>query len=242
MKAFGRCGIDPPVKRRVVGTHVVPQHVIELCQGRDPADIKGIEPALLQGAEMAFYLSLAGSIPDCCVEKEYPKGDTDHGKLFVAVAAAVIDIKFVWQAIGGDCLFQDFLEVVGIVIVEQSTTDQKPGVVIDDHDAVDAPRFPVFRDIRKITGVGLPDLSELVFLISLAVAQIRIPGRFEVIVADEPLDRIDADRSREKGFPYQVVVDLCGIHAGKFLFDPEDLCDRFIIQSAGLYTAFGEWH
>ena len=46
------------------GTHIISQHGIKLCQGSNSVDVQGIEPALLKGAEMAFYLTLAGPVAD----------------------------------------------------------------------------------------------------------------------------------------------------------------------------------
>ena len=71
-------------------------------------------------------------------------------------------------------------------------------MVIDDHDAVDPSCPAVFRDIRKVTGVGLPDFTESILFKSFAITEVRISCRFEVVVSDETLDGIDTDSSRNK--------------------------------------------
>ena len=56
--------MDAAVERGVIGTHIISQHGIKLCQGSNSVDVQGIEPALLKGAEMAFNLTLAGPVAD----------------------------------------------------------------------------------------------------------------------------------------------------------------------------------
>ena len=68
-------------------------------------------------------------------EKQHAQGYTDHGKLFIRVTAAIIDVKLIRDAIGGNGGFKDLLEVTGIVVIEQFTANQKPGMVINNHDA-----------------------------------------------------------------------------------------------------------
>ena len=102
-------------------------------------------------------------------------------------------------------------------------------MVVNDHDAVDASCLPVLCDVRKIAGISLPDLSECIFLVRFAVAEIRVSGGFEVIVADKALDAVNADRSRDKGFADQMIMDLCGIHARVFFLDAVDLSDGILV-------------
>lgn len=85
----------------------------------------------------------------------------------------------------------------------------------------------------RVTGISLPDLTEFVFFIGLAVTEVRIPGRFEVVDADEALYGIHTDRCREKGFFYEMFINLCGIHARVFCLDAVDFSNGFLIQSPG---------
>ena len=73
------------------------------------------------------------------MDQDNAKGDTDHGKLFIGIRRTVIDQQLVGQAISGNGILEDFLEVVGIVVIKETAADQKSGMVIDDHDAVNAP-------------------------------------------------------------------------------------------------------
>ena len=57
-------------------------------------------------------------------------------------------------------------------MVEQLATNQEPGMIINDHDAVNASAFALLRDVRKVTGVRLPDFTKFIFLVSFPVAQI----------------------------------------------------------------------
>ncbi len=56
-------------------------------------------------------------------------------------------------------------------MVEQLTTDQEVGMVINDYYAVTPSAWSIFRDVGKITGVGLLDFTEFIFLVSLSVMQ-----------------------------------------------------------------------
>jgi hypothetical protein len=168
--------------------------------------------------EMAFYFPFAGTVTHFRVQEQDTEGYADHRKLFVAVGTAVIDVKLVWDSVGGNRVFQNLLEVGGIVAVEQFTADEEPGMVIDDHDTVDPARFSIFRDVREIAGVRLPDLPEFIFLKCLAVTQVWISCGFEVIVADEALDGVHADSGRDKGITDEPFVDLGRIHAREVVF------------------------
>lgn len=62
LKTIQGSGVNAPVEGRVIGTHVSPEHSVELRQGSDGTDIKSIEPTFLQGTEMAFHLALVMTI------------------------------------------------------------------------------------------------------------------------------------------------------------------------------------
>lgn len=83
---------------------------------------------------MAFYLAFAGPITDAGMQKQDPKGYTDHGKLFVGIAAAIVNVEFIRNPISGDGIFKYFLEVVCIVIVKQPAAGKETGMVVNDHD------------------------------------------------------------------------------------------------------------
>ena len=102
-------------------------------------------------------------------------------------------------------------------------------MVINNHDAVNSPGFTILSDIGKITGIRLPDFTKLIFLIGLAVTEVRVSGRFEVIVANKALYGIHTDGSREKGVTDQMVMDLCGIHARVFFLNAVDFGNGILV-------------
>ena len=106
-------------------------------------------------------------------------------------------------------------------------------MVVNDHDAVNAPGLTVFCDVWEITGISLPDFTEFVFFIGLAVTEVRVSGRFEVVVADEALYGIHTDSCREKGFLHEMLINLCGIHARMVIFHTINFSNGFVIQSPG---------
>lgn len=83
LKTLQGSGTNAPVEGSVIGTHVIPEHRVELRQGSDGTDVKGVKPAFLQGAEMAFHFAFAGTVTDLCVKEQDAEGDADHGQLFI---------------------------------------------------------------------------------------------------------------------------------------------------------------
>ena len=108
------------------------------------------------------------------MQEHRPDGAADEGELAAHIAAAIVDIKFCRDPIGGYGVFEHFLEVVGAVIVEEPAANKEPGVVVNDHDAVDPPALCALRDIRKIAGISLPHLAEGIFLKSFPVPEGRV--------------------------------------------------------------------
>ena len=214
----------------VIGTHIVPQKRIELFQGCDGIQIQGIKPGFFQRPELAFDFCFAGAIPDFRMQEHGPDRTADEGKLLTHVAAAVIDIKFCGDPMGSYCGFQDFLEVVSVIVIKKPAAHQEPRVVVNDHDAVDPPALPVFGDIGKVTGICLPHLPESIFLEGFPVLHGRVARRFQVMFFYETLDGADADRGRDKGLFHKMPVDLGGIEAWECLLQPVDLFDGGIRQ------------
>ena len=114
--------------------------------------------------------------------------NADHGQLLIGVTASIVNVDLVRYPIGGNSLLEYFLKVIGIVVVEQTSAYDEPGMIIDDYHAVDTAGFPVFSDVWKVTGIGLPAFAEAVFLKCLTVFEVWISGGFQVIVLYEPLD------------------------------------------------------
>ena len=106
-------------------------------------------------------------------------------------------------------------------------------MVINNHDTVDSPALPVFRDIRKVTGIRLPHLPEGVLLKSLSVPQVWVSCRFQVMFLHKTLDSADTDRSGDEGLLHQVSVDLGGVKPWKGLFEPVDFFNGRIRQYPG---------
>ena len=64
---------------------------------------------------------------------------------------------------------------------------------------------------------------------SFAVTEVRVSGRFEVIVANKALYGIHTDGCREKGVTDQMVMDLCGIHARVFFLNAVDFGNGILV-------------
>ena len=199
----------------------------------DAAGVKRIEPPLLERAPAAFDLGLGGAIPYTGMDEDCPDIAADQAELLVRVAAAVVDVKFLRDAVCGNRVLEHLLEICGIVAVEQLAADEHPGMVVDDHDGVDAARLAVFNDVREIAGVGLPHSAECRLFKGFAVPHIGISRGLEVIAAYEPLDGADIDRGRDEAIPDKRPVNLCGVKARELLFEAENFLNCRVRQRSG---------
>ena len=109
----------------IIGAYIVPQEGIELRQGGDGIHVQCIKPCFFQGSELALDFCLTGAIPYFCMEEYGPDGAADQGELLIRVGAAVIDIKFRRNTVGSHCVFQDFLEVVSVIVIKKPAAYQK---------------------------------------------------------------------------------------------------------------------
>lgn len=73
------------------------------------------------------------------------------------------------------------LEIVGIIVVEDTVANNESGMVINNHDQVGAAGITVFGDVGKIIGIGLPETSKEFFFESFSVFDVKISGGFQVI-------------------------------------------------------------
>ena len=116
-------------------------------------------------------------------------------------------------------------------------------MVINDHDAVYPPALAVLRDIRQVTGIGLPHLPEGVLLKRFPVPHVRVPGRFEVMVPDEALDGADADYGGDEGRLHKVSMDLGGVEPREGLLEAVDLLNgRIRERPRGALVGTFLWH
>lgn len=214
-----------PVQRSLAGSGmhgcvVLPdvgtEAFVELLQRVDLREVQDIEPAHLQSSEVPLNLSLGGSVPDGRMDFHDAQGIQDVDELPVRVGAAVIEVEFIRKPIGGDRLPEDLLVDVCVVIVEDLTADDHPGVVIDDHDHIGPPLLSILRNGRKIARVRLPQTTEFMGLKCLAVFDIRVACAFQVIGLDEPLYGTLADASIDKAILNQETVDHHSGDAGYF--------------------------
>ena len=134
---------------------------------------------------------------------------------------------------GSHSTFEHLLEVIGVVAVEEPAAHKETGMVINDHDAVDSPALAVFRDIREVTGIGLPHLPEGIFLKGFPVPHVRVAGRFQVMLLHKALDGADADRGRDEGFFHEMPVDLGRVQPRERLPEPVDLFNGSVRQHPG---------
>ena len=128
---------------------------------------------------------------------------------------------------------QHLLEVIGIIVIEEAAAHQKTGMVINNHNAVDSPALAGLRDIRQVTGIGLPHLPKGVFFKCLPVPHAGVACRFQVMFLDEALDGADADCGRDEGFFNEVPVDLCRVQPWEGLLEAVDLLDGRIREHPG---------
>ena len=105
-------------------------------------------------------------------------------------------------------------------------------MVINDHDTVDTPAYPVFCNVREVAGVRLPHLPERVFLKCPAVTHGRVFCGFQVMVLDEPLDSAHADGCRDERACHKLAVDLCCVQPWEFRFQAVDLVHGGIRERA----------
>ena len=157
----------------------------------------------------------------------------DQGELLIGVAAPVIHVKFHWDPVGRHRLFEHFLEAVSIIIVKEPAAYQEAGMVVNDHDAVNAPAFSVFCDVRQVACVRLPHFPECIFLKSLPVFHVGIPGGFQVMVPDKTLDRADIDCGGDKRILHKLFVNLGGVEPRECLLKAVDLLDGSVRQHPG---------
>ena len=233
---------DAGVYGKVIGADIIPEHAIELCQRMDGADIEPVQPGFFEGPPLTLDLRFTCAIPDTCVDQNCPEAPADQGKLFVGVAAAIVDIKFCRNAVGEYSILEDFLEVRRVVVVEKFTAYHHTRVVIDDKDGVDPAELSVLRYMGQVTGVRLPHASESVFLKSLPVAHVWITRGLQIIAADETLDGAHTDSCRDVAVPDQLEIDLRGVEPRKILPELEDPGDSHVRKDTGgtfVRTCFG---
>jgi hypothetical protein len=65
-------------------------------------------------------------------------------------------------------------------------------MIVDYCHTVDLAGLAILCDMGNVTGISLPHFPKGILLESLAIADIRVTGRFQVIVTYETLDRIHA--------------------------------------------------
>ena len=111
----------------------------------------------------------------------------------------IVDIELRRDPMGCHGVLEHFLEVIGIIVIEEAAAHQETGMVINDHDAVDSPALAALRDIRQVTGIGLPHLPQGVLFKGLPVPHVRVACRFQVMFLHETLDGADADRGMDEG-------------------------------------------
>ena len=217
----------------IVGAHVILKQPTKLRQRGDGIHVQCIEPGFFQRPELALDLCLGSSVTDLCMQKNRPDGAADEGELLIRIAAAVVDIELRRDPMGCHGVLEHFLEVIGIIVIEEAAAHQETGMVINDHDAVDSPALAVLRDKRQVTGIGLPHLPKGVFFKCLPVPHAGVACRFQVMFLHEALDGADADCGRDEGFFHEVPVDLCRVQPWEGLLEAVDLLDGRVREHPG---------
>ena len=226
---------DAGVVSGVIGADVIPKEGLKLMQGMDLIKVKPVEEPFPHGPEVSFHLGFGGAVPDRRVQEHGADGAADQGELLIDVGGAVVGIKPVRDAVGGDGLFQHFLETVGIVAVGEACADNHAGMVVDDDDQIDLMGLFIcgIVDVTEVAGIGLPEPAKGILLKGFPVLLVQFPWRFQAVVPDETLHGVHADTSRDEAVLYKADMDLGGIQARVFFFQAQDLFDRRIRQSAG---------
>ena len=168
---------DAGVVSGVVGADVIHKERLKFMQGMDLFKVKPIQEPFTHGPEIPFHLGFGGAVPDWCVQKHGADGAADQGELLIDVGRAVVSVKFVRDAVGGDCLFQHLLKTVGIVAVGQSCADNQAGMIVDDDDQIDLMGFFIrgIVDVTEVAGIGLPQPAGGKVALSLQKRRLRCP-------------------------------------------------------------------
>lgn len=112
---------DAGVVSGVIGADVIHEECLKLMQGMDFFKIKPVEESFPHGPEVSFHLGFGSTVPYRCVQEYGADGAADEGELFIDVGRAVVCIKPVRDAVGGDGLFQHFLKCSGAVKYHRKT-------------------------------------------------------------------------------------------------------------------------
>lgn len=101
---------DAGVVSGVIGADVILKECLEFLQGVDLFQVEPIQKPFTHGPEVPFHLGFGGAVPYRCVQEHGTDGAADQGELPVYVGGAVVGIKLIRDTVGGDCLFEHFLE------------------------------------------------------------------------------------------------------------------------------------
>lgn len=114
-------------------------------------------------------------------------------------------------------------------------------MVIDDTDSIDPAGATVFRDVREVTGIGLPHPAEGIFLKSFPVPHVWTSCRLQVIAFNETLDGTDTDSAGNKAVPNELFMNLYSIETRGLPFQAVDFLDRRVRKDTGrtLIGTFG---
>ena len=144
-------------------------------QGMDLFQVQPVEESFPHGPEISFHLGFDGAVPYRCVQEYGADGAADEGELFIDAGRAVVGIKPVRDAVGGDGLFQHFLKTVGIVAVGETRADDHAGVAVDDDDEADLMCLFVRSviDVAEVAGIGLPESAKGILFKCLPVLPVQ---------------------------------------------------------------------
>ena len=235
---------DAGVVSGVVGADVIHKERLKFIQGMDLIKVKAVEEPFPHGPEIPFHLGFGGAVPYRCVQEHGADGAADQGELLIDVGGAVVGIKLIRDAVGGDSLLEYFLETVGIVAVGQSCADDEAGMVVDDDDQIDLMGLFIrgIVDVAEVAGIRLPEPAKGILLKGFPVLVVQFPGRFQSVVPYKTLYGINADTCRDKAVLHKADMDLGGIEARIFFFQAQDLFDRRIGQCTGdAFVGTGLW-
>ena len=103
----------------------------------------------------------------------------------------VVEVELVRDSIRFNGSFQHLLVIVGAVVVENPTTHNHSGTIIYNHNEIGASADSVFRDVRQIAGITLPESAKIRLFECLSVAHLGVACRLEIIGFNKALYRAD---------------------------------------------------
>ena len=83
LKTCHRGRVNAGMIGSVVFSYIIIKHLIKLLKRMYLSCVDGVDPGGLHTEPLSLRFSLAGAIPNFCMDKAYAEGNTDHGELLI---------------------------------------------------------------------------------------------------------------------------------------------------------------